>query len=113
MDRKLWRILLVCTVLIGVVSLGAWAEEEDIDEETRQIREAVEEAAGAVREALQAVPDPVQAATQASQDELSQGTPTREEMFVYSLSPWLGMEFGGTFAPKQADAIYLMAGAPS
>lgn len=38
-----------------------------------------------------------------------QGQPTKERQFVYSLSPWTGREFGGTFASRQANTIYFIA----
>lgn len=39
-----------------------------------------------------------------------QGEPVKETQFVYSLSPWTGKEYGGTFAPRQVDTMHLMAG---
>lgn len=42
---------------------------------------------------------------------LSTGEPVKEVQLVYSLSPWDGREYGGTFAAKQADTMYLIADA--
>ncbi len=114
-DRSVAAI--VVTLLTLVLSLGAAAQESrettDEDAQREEVRRSVEEAAGAARQAIEAVPDPAQAATQASEEQLSQGTPVREEMFVYSLSPWTGSAFGGTFAPKNVDTIFLMEGSHS
>ena len=35
--------------------------------------------------------------------------PQREKQVVYGITPWTGKEFGGTFAPKGIDTIYLLA----
>src|SRR5690554_2799017 len=37
--------------------------------------------------------------------------PQREKQVVYGITPWTGKEYGGTFAPKGIDKIYLLAGA--
>jgi hypothetical protein len=37
--------------------------------------------------------------------------PQREKQVVYGITPWTGKEYGGTFAPKRIDKIYLLAGA--
>ena len=36
--------------------------------------------------------------------------PQREKQNVYGITPWTGKEYGGTFAPKGVDKIYLLAG---
>ncbi|MGI6081684.1 MAG: hypothetical protein ACOYEP_02270 [Limnochordia bacterium] len=55
--------------------------------------------------------DPSEALTQVPQEvKEGQGTPKKEHQFVWSLSPWTGKEFGGSFAPRQVDTIYLLAG---
>lgn len=38
-----------------------------------------------------------------------QGQPAKERQFVWSLSPWTGKEYGGSFAPRQANTVYLLA----
>ncbi|NLN17832.1 MAG: hypothetical protein GX162_00955 [Firmicutes bacterium] len=54
--------------------------------------------------------DPSEALTQVPQEvKQGQGTPKKEHQFVWSLSPWTGKEFGGSFAPRQVDTIYLLA----
>lgn len=40
---------------------------------------------------------------------LSQGQPVTEVQLVFSLTPWNGVEYGGTFAPYQESTMYLMA----
>lgn len=35
--------------------------------------------------------------------------PQREKQNVYGITPWTGKEYGGTFAPKGVDKIYLLA----
>ena len=35
--------------------------------------------------------------------------PEREKQNVYGITPWTGKEYGGTFAPKGIDRIYLLA----
>lgn len=49
--------------------------------------------------------------TQIDRTQLQQATgkPVKEKQFVYSLSPWTDTEYGGTFAPKNADKFFLMA----
>lgn len=117
--RTRWALPLLVATLALLLAFGAWAQdaasdvEDEVDEEVQTIRRTVEEAADAARQAIESIPDPAQLLTQASDEALNQGTPTREEMFVYSLSPWLGKTFGGTFAPKQVQTLYLMEGAPS
>lgn len=57
---------------------------------------------------------PSEAVTQVPQEVkegTGQGMPNKELQFVWSLSPWTGKEYGGSFAPRQARTIYLMADA--
>ncbi|NLA57376.1 MAG: hypothetical protein GX855_00495 [Firmicutes bacterium] len=35
--------------------------------------------------------------------------PQREKQVVYGITPWTGKEYGGTFAPKGIDKMYLLA----
>lgn len=35
--------------------------------------------------------------------------PQREKQIVYGITPWNGKEYGGTFAPKGIDTMYLLA----
>src|SRR5690606_29024145 len=73
------------------------------------IKEADEELRSQTIELLESTPDLTQLATQASQEQIGQGQPVMEEQFVYSVSPWTGQEYAGTFAARQARTVYLMA----
>lgn len=102
-------LLSLTVVSAAVLAQEAGDEESGVDEEVAELQSAVEEARTAAREALESLPDIAQIATQASQERLGQGQPTLEEQIVYSVSPWTGTEYAGTFAPRQVDTIYLMA----
>lgn len=103
-------LLLLAGAAFAQESSGSAAQSGPSSED---VRRAVEQAAGAARQAIESLPDPSQAVTQATEEALNQGKPVREEMFVYSLSPWTGKQFGGTFAPREAKTMFLMAGAYS
>lgn len=83
--------------------------EEAQDAQAAAIQSAVESARSAARQALESIPDPSQIVTQASSESISQGQPTLEEQVVYSVSPWTGKQYAGTFAPRQVDTFYLIA----
>jgi len=102
---SLWLV----PVLILALSFAAFAQEGDQGPSVEQIQEAARQAAEQARQAIEALPDPSQIFTQIDPEQLNQGTPTREYQFVYSLSPWTGVQFGGTFAPKGVDTMFLMA----
>lgn len=53
---------------------------------------------------------PVEQLTQKPNEVTGQGNPIKERQFVYSLSPWTGKEWGGTFDPRQIDRMFLTAG---
>ena len=106
--RRFSPLLLVVLALFTAVTALA-QDETPADDEVAEIQTAVEEARSAARQALESLPDLTQMATQASQESLGQGQPTLEEQVVYSVSPWTGREYAGTFAPRQVDTIYLMA----
>lgn len=54
--------------------------------------------------------DPSESVTQVPQEvKEGQGTPKKEHQFVWSLSPWTGKEYGGSFAPRQVNTIYVLA----
>ncbi|MBE3598688.1 MAG: hypothetical protein IMX02_07795 [Limnochordaceae bacterium] len=36
--------------------------------------------------------------------------PVKERQVVYGITPWTGKEYGGTFAPKMVDTLFLSAG---
>lgn len=95
--------LLLCLLALPV---GAFAQESD---EAANFREEAQRAAEEARRVIESLPDPSQILTQASEEQLGQGQPEKEEQFVYSVSPWIGTNFGGTFAPRGVDTIYLIA----
>ncbi|HHT28367.1 MAG TPA: hypothetical protein GXZ82_14170 [Firmicutes bacterium] len=80
---KLRRVSIALVLMLVLVTGMAWAAEvEPRVAQTTQVPEEVKK---------------------------GQGQPDKEVQFVYSLSPWTGSEYGGTFAPRQASTIYLMA----
>ena len=115
------RYLAIFLSLVLTVALvgAAWAQEsenaqgeepqEEVTETQDQDEGQGEEAPSPAQQMLESLPDITEIATQASQEQIGQGQPRLEEQVVYSVSPWNGREYKGTFAPRQVDTIYLMA----
>lgn len=100
-----WALFIAWIVGGGWVAAQEAAETGELDE----VRSAIESLRSQTIEALENVVDPAQLATQATEEQIGQGQPRLEEQFVYSVSPWNGIGYPGTFSAQQAPTIFLMA----
>jgi hypothetical protein len=89
---RLTRLFVTLILILGMASVSVLAADATAPTTTQ----------------AQATTDPTQVPDEIKQGQ-GQGQPEKERQFVYSLSPWTGKEYGGTFAPRQVPTIYMMA----
>lgn len=100
------RLLVSLILIVGLAAMPVWATGQAVE------NEAATEKVDGNQDEKKPTMQPGETYTQVPEEVKEgsgQGQPVKERQLVYSLSPWTGKEYGGSFAPRQANTIYMMA----